>query len=74
MPQSEQTQVQCRLAETSADASSVRAYVDFCAFEFPGCDDCPNGSSRKRGSEAAGDPLKSVALSGWLHGELYGPR
>ena len=73
MPQSELTQVQCRLAKASEAALTSLAYFDFCAFELRRCDDCPNESSPKDASEAIDDPMRSVVLGGWLHGELHGP-
>jgi hypothetical protein len=73
MPQSELTQVQCRLAKASAEALSGGAHFNFCAFELLRCDDPPNVSSPVKASEAINDPMRSVVLSGWLHGELHGP-
>ena len=71
MPQSEQTQ--CRLAKASAEAVPGGAQFNFCAFELARCDDCPNVSNPANASEAINDPMRSVVLSGWLHGELHGP-
>ena len=71
MPQSEQTQ--CRLAKASAEALPGAAQFNFCAFELARCDDCPNVSSPANVAEAIDDPLKSVVLNGWMHGELYAP-
>ena len=73
MPQSEQTQVQCRLAKVSTEALLDGAQFNFCAFELTRCDDCPNVSSQANASEAIIDPMRSVVLSGWLRGELHGP-
>jgi hypothetical protein len=73
MPQSEQTQVQCRLAKASTEALLDGAQFNFCAFELTRCDDCPNVSSQANASEAIIDPMRSVVLSGWLRGELHGP-
>jgi hypothetical protein len=73
MTQSEQTPVQCRLANVPAGVKSSLAHLDFCAFEFPRCDGCPNISGSAQAFEAVDDPMKSAILSGWLHGDLGKP-
>lgn len=73
MPQSEQVSVQCRLANVSGDVKSSLAHFDFCVFEFPRCDGCPNGSGSVNAFETIDDPMKSGVLSGWLHGDLHAP-
>lgn len=71
MPQ--QTQEKCRLAKASAEALPGGTHFNFCAFELPRCEDCPNVSSPINASEAINDPMRSVVVSNWLHGELHGP-
>ncbi len=73
MPQSEQTQAQCRSAKASAEALLGGTQFNFCAFELARCDDCPSVSSPANASEAVNDPMRSAILSGWLRGELHGP-
>ena len=73
MLQSEQAQLNCRLAKAPAAALLGGAHFNFCAFELSRCDDSPNASNPKTGSESVDDPLKSVVLNGWLHGELHAP-
>jgi hypothetical protein len=73
MPQSEHAPVQCRLANVSADVISSLSHIDFCAFEFPGCDGCPNESGAVSSLEAVEDPMNSVVVSGWLQGDLHAP-
>jgi hypothetical protein len=72
MPQSEQTQAKCRSAKASAVAQPGGDHFNFCAFELP--HHCPNVSGPVSVFQAINDPMKSVVLSGWLHGELHGPR
>ena len=69
MPQSEQVSVQCRLAEGELGFGTFGA----CAFQFPRCDGCPNISRRAPTMWTAEDPMISVVLDGWLHGELHAP-
>jgi hypothetical protein len=73
MPQSQQVPVQCRLAGVWADVKSGPADFDFCAFELPRCDGCPNVSDPVNAVETIDDPMKSRVLSGWLHGDLHVP-
>jgi hypothetical protein len=49
------------------------ADFDFCAFELPRCDGCPNVSDPVNAVETIDDPMKSRVLSGWLHGDLHVP-
>jgi hypothetical protein len=70
MPQSEQALAWCRLVK--AGKLGLAAF-SACAFEFPRCDGCPNGSRPVAIARAVGDPINSVALDGWLHGELHAP-
>jgi hypothetical protein len=66
MPQSEQTPVQCRLA-------NVSDHIDFCAFELPRCDGRPNESGSVSTLKSFEDPMNSVVVSGWLRGDLHAP-
>jgi hypothetical protein len=72
MLQSEQVPVQCRLANIAADVKSS-SHIDFCAFEFPRCDGCPNESGSVSTLKSVEDPMNSVVVSGWLHGDLHAP-
>lgn len=73
MPQSEHAPVQCRIANVSTDVKSSLAYLDFCAFELPRCDGCPNESGSVSTLKSVEDPMNSVVVSGWLHGDLHAP-
>jgi hypothetical protein len=70
MPQSEHALAWCRLVK---DGKLGFASFNACAFEFPRCDGCPNASRSVSTVRAVEDPINSVILSGWLHGELQGP-
>jgi len=73
VPQSEHAPVQCRIANVSADVKSSLAYLDFCAFECPRCDGCPNESGSVSTLKSVEDPMNSVVVSGCLHGDLHAP-
>jgi hypothetical protein len=73
MLQSEHAPVQCRIANVSTDVKSSLAYLDFCAFELPQCDGCPNESGSLSTLKSVEDPMNSAAVSGWLHGDLHAP-
>jgi hypothetical protein len=73
MPQSEHTPVQCRLANVSADVKSSLGHIDFCAFEFPRCEGCPNESGSVSTLKSVEDPMNSMVVSGWLRGDLHAP-
>jgi hypothetical protein len=73
MPQSEQVLVQCRLTNVPAGPKFSLGDLDFCAFEFPRCDGCPNESGLVSRLKWAEDPINSAAVSGWLHGDLHAP-
>ena len=55
-------QFQCRF-EITADAPDGR---EFCVFEFPGCDGCPNALHTMKIAGNSEDPLKAPAWQGWL--------
>jgi hypothetical protein len=57
--------VLCRFAMTAADAQSG---CEFCVFEFPGCAGCPNAVRFTQTVGSSEDPMKSMALSGWMAG------
>ena len=73
MTQFEQAPVQCRLGEVSAGVKSSSGHFDFCAFEFPRCDGCPNESGSVSTLKSLEDPMNSVVVSGWLQGDLHAP-
>lgn len=52
----------CRF-ETTADAPYDR---EFCVFEFPGCEGCPNTPHTTKTMATSEDPLKASAWQGWL--------
>lgn len=54
--------VRCRLADT-AEADSDH---DFCAFEFPFCEGCPNARHVILTVGREEDPMKSKIMSGWI--------
>jgi len=56
-------QVPCRFEMTAADLPFAR---EFCAFEFPGCDGCPNALRMMRTVGSSEDPFKAAAWQGWL--------
>jgi len=44
-----------------------RAKDEFCAFEFPWCEDCPKALPGKRVAKSD-DPMKSAIWRGWING------
>jgi hypothetical protein len=48
---------------TAADASSSG---EFCVFEFPGCEGCPNALHAVQTVASSEDPMKSTALREWI--------
>ena len=60
--QAEPANVQCRF-EMTADAPSG---LEFCVFEFPGCDGCPNALHVSKTVGRTEDPLKVATRQGWL--------
>ena len=59
----------CRL-EMAAGALSGG---EFCVFDFPWCKGCPKAQHTVRTLGNSEDPMKSVALRGWLRG-LHSPK
>lgn len=53
--------IQCRFE--MMDAPYDR---EFCVFEFPGCDGCPNALRTAKVMGNSEDPLKAPAWQGWL--------
>lgn len=73
MPEVQLTQhrpvrVRCRFAMTAADAHSG---YEYCVFEFPGCEGCPNAMHFIQTVGSSEDPMKSMALSGWIAGAFH---
>ena len=54
--------IHCRF-EMTADAPFGR---EFCVFEFPGCEGCPNDLRKTKVMGNSEDPLKATAWQGWL--------
>jgi hypothetical protein len=73
MAQSEQVAVQCRLPNVPADVEAGGTHIDFCAFEFPGCDGCPSVSGSVTAFGTIDDPMRSKVLLDWLNGDLHAP-
>jgi hypothetical protein len=70
MPQTQRSQVQpvklrCRFEMTAADAPSSH---EFCVFEFPGCEGCPQAQHTVRTVGSSEDPMESEALRSWVAG------
>lgn len=72
MPQTQCSQVQrsqepiklrCRFEMTAADALSD---LEFCVFDFPGCNGCPKALHTVRTVGSSEDPMKSEALRAWV--------
>ena len=59
--------VQCRFTMTELDSNSSR---EFCVFDFPGCEGCVNAMQFIKTIASSEDPMKSMALSGWIAGAL----
>jgi hypothetical protein len=53
----------CRFEMTAADASSSG---EFCVFEFPGCEGCPNALHAAQTVASSEDPMKWTALREWI--------
>ena len=62
LAQADPVRVRCRF-EGTAEAP---AGGEFCVFEFPGCDGCPNSLHRTNTAASSEDPLKAAAWQGWL--------
>ena len=56
--------VLCRFADT-AEAYSNH---EFCAFEFPVCEGCPNAVQAVATVGRREDPMKSKVMNGWIVG------
>jgi hypothetical protein len=75
MPNIQSSQIQplkfrCRFQMTAAD---LRSSHEFCVFNFPGCEGCPKAQHVVRTVGSSEDPMKSVALRGWIAG-ASGPK
>ena len=55
--------VRCRFEMTGADAPSSG---EFCVFEFPGCEGCPNAQHAVKTVGSSKDPMKSKVLREWI--------
>ena len=60
--QQQPVSVRCRFEMTAADAHSSD---EFCVFEFPGCEGCPNAVPFNKTVGGLEDPMKSAALRAW---------
>jgi hypothetical protein len=74
MPKSKQSQVQCRLTNLAPDVTSGVRQTELCEFELPRCRGCSDESGWAATFNSVEDPMNSVVVSGWLHGELHAPR
>ncbi len=63
--------MRCRFEMTAADALFSH---EFCAFEFPGCEGCPNAPDSNRTAESPEDPMKSKTWQGWIAHTCSPPR
>jgi hypothetical protein len=57
------TLLRCRFEMTAADAPSSE---EFCAFELPGCEGCPNALHAVKTVGSTEDPMKSKVLREWI--------
>jgi len=57
------TLLRCRFEMTAADAPSSD---EFCVFEFPGCEGCPNALHAVKMVGSSEDPMKSKVLREWI--------
>ena len=55
--------VKCRFEMTAVDTSSV---YEFCVFEFPACEGCPNALRSMETMASSEDPMKAAVWQGWL--------
>lgn len=55
--------VRCRFEMTAANAPSSG---EFCVFEFPGCEGCPNALHAVKTVGNSEDPMKSKVLRKWI--------
>jgi len=55
--------VRCRFQMTATD---VLSSDEFCVFEFPGCEGCPNALHAVKTLGSSEDPMKSKVLSAWI--------
>jgi hypothetical protein len=55
------------------DVEAGGTHIDFCAFEFPGCDGCPSVSGSVTAFGTIDDPMRSKVLLDWLNGDLHAP-
>jgi len=55
--------VRCRFQMTATD---VLSSGEFCVFEFPGCEECPNALHAVKTLGSSEDPMKSKVLSAWI--------
>jgi hypothetical protein len=53
----------CRFEMTTADAPSGG---EFCVFEFPSCEGCPNALHVVKTLGSSEDPMKSKVLREWI--------
>jgi hypothetical protein len=63
----------CRLRPHSHSNARSLSCAESCAFEDPGCIDCPNRIDGPESPMGDDDPFKSSITNGWLHGELQAP-
>ena len=63
--QAQPVKVRCRFEMTAAEALPS---LEFCVFEFPGCEGCPKAQHTVRTVGSSEDPMKSEALRAWIAG------
>jgi hypothetical protein len=67
LAQRQSLSVPCRFAMTELDSHSSH---EFCVFDFPGCEGCANATHFIKTVAISEDPMKSMALSGWIASAL----
>jgi hypothetical protein len=55
--------LKCRFEMTAADAPFSH---EFCVFDFPACNGCPNALRSLMAAGKSEDPMKSKTWQGWI--------
>jgi hypothetical protein len=64
----------CRLKGVAINDTANLTCAEYCAFECPICEGCPNMTDGLKALLAPTDPFRSSATKAWLQSDLHPPK
>lgn len=68
MPYLEALPLKRRYGEMSSDRRPDASCREFCRYDFPRCDGCPDAVRAEPICSSFEDPMQSMVVRGWIHG------